>query len=309
MIRIFQHINIEPYSWNIFKVYKWKEIIEVVDMEFSHELIMPNQGLPFKVFLFEGGEGHYFRDKHWHRSVELFAVYEGTLKFYLNEEAYPLRTGEFMLVNSNEIHSVDSPEPNRTIVLQIPLKTFEDYYTGEQFIRFTHASLPQDEEVMKLIRDIYAAYEEQSCGYEMKVKGLYYMLLYLLVTEYRETDVTKDMVKWHKNLNRLSLITDYIKENYASDLSLEALAEIFGYSPTYLSRMFQKYAGINYKSYLQNIRVERAFRELANTEHTISEAAMNNGFPNSKALAKAFQKKYGILPSEYRKKQGGKKGK
>ncbi len=276
-------------------------------MEFCHELIMPNQGLPFKIFLFEGGEGNYFRDKHWHRSVELFAVYDGTLQFYLDEEAYPLRTGEFMLVNSNEIHSIDSPEPNRTIVLQIPLKTFEDYYTGEQFIRFTHDSLPQDREVMKLIRDIYAAYEEQACGYEMKVKGLYYMLLYLLVTDYRETDVTPDMVKWHKNLNRLSLITDYIKENYASELSLEALAGIFGYSPTYLSRMFQKYAGINYKSYLQNIRVERAFRELANTDHTVSEAAMNNGFPNSKALAKAFQKKYGILPSEYRKRQNRKK--
>lgn len=272
-------------------------------MEFSHELIMPNQGLPFKVFLFEGGEGNYFRDKHWHRSVELFAVYEGTLKFYLNEEVYPLGTGEFMLVNSNEIHSVDSPEPNRTIVLQIPLKTFEDYYTGEQFIRFTHDPLSQDGQVMKLIRDIYGAYEERACGYEMKAKGLYYMLLYLLVTEYRETDVTPDMVKWHKNLNRLSLITDYIKENYASDLSLEALAGIFGYSPTYLSRMFQKYAGINYKSYLQNIRVERAFQELANTGHTVSEAAMNNGFPSSKAFAKAFQKKYGMLPSEYRSKR------
>lgn len=272
-------------------------------MEFSHELIMPNQGFPFKIFLFEGGDGNYFRDKHWHRSVELFAVYEGTLKFYLNEEAYPLQTGEFMLVNSNEIHSVDSPEPNRTIVLQIPLKTFEDYYTGERFIRFTHDPLPQDGQVMKLIQEIHRAYEEGACGYEMRVKGLYYMLLYLLVTEYRETDVTPDMVKWHKNLNRLSLITDYIKENYASDLSLEALAGIFGYSPTYLSRMFQKYAGINYKSYLQNIRVERAFQELANTEHTISETAMNNGFPNSKALAKAFQKKYGMLPSDYRGKR------
>ena len=270
-------------------------------MEFSHELIMPNQGLPFKVFLFEGGEGNYFRNKHWHRSVELFAVYEGSLRFYLNEQVYPLQAGEFMLVNSNEIHSVDSPKPNRTIVLQIPLKTFEDYYTGEQYIRFTHTPRMQDGEVMRLIGDIYTSYEEQRCGYEMKVKGLYYMLLYLLVTEYRETDVTPDMVKWNKNLNRLSLITDYIKENYDSDLSLETLAEIFGYSPTYLSRMFQKYAGINYKSYLQSIRLERAFQELANTGHTISEAALNNGFPNSKALAKAFQKKYGILPSEYRK--------
>ena len=125
------------------------------------------------------------------------------------------------------------------------------------------------------------------------------MLLYLLVTEYREENVTLDMVKWNKNLNRLSLITDYIKENYDSDLSLNTLARIFSYSPTYLSRMFQKYAGINYRSYLQSIRLERARRELSNSDHTISEAALNNGFPNSRALAKAFREKYGILPGEY----------
>ena len=268
-------------------------------MEFNHEIIMPNEGLPFKLFLFEGWEGNYFRNKHWHRSVELFAVYEGALKFYLDDQAYPLRTGEFMLVNSNEIHSIDAPEPNRTIVLQIPLKTFEEYYTGEQYIRFSHIARAEDGEVMRLIGDIFDSYEEKCCGYEMKVKSLYYMLLYLLVTEYRETDVAPGMVQWNKNLNRLSLITDYIKENYDSDLSLNTLAAVFGYSPTYLSRMFQKYAGITYRSYLQSIRLERALRELSNTDHTISETALNNGFPNSKALAKAFRGKYGLLPSEY----------
>lgn len=268
-------------------------------MEFSHEIIMPNEGLPFKIFIFEGGGGNYFRNKHWHRSVELFAVYEGNLKFYLNERAYPLGAGEFMLVNSNEIHSIDAPGPNRTIVLQIPLKTFEDYYTGEEYIRFSHAANTQDGEVMRLIGDIYDSYEQKRCGYGMEVKSLYYRLLYLMVTKYRERDVTPDMVKLNKNLNRLSVITDYIKENYDADLSLDALAKIFGYSPTYLSRMFQKYAGINYRSYLESIRLERAFRELANTEHTISETALNNGFANSKALAKAFRKKYGMLPSEY----------
>ncbi len=29
-------------------------------MEFSHELIVPNEDLPFKVFVFEGREGNYF---------------------------------------------------------------------------------------------------------------------------------------------------------------------------------------------------------------------------------------------------------
>ena len=28
-------------------------------MEFQHELIIPNEGLPFKLFLFEGRNGNY----------------------------------------------------------------------------------------------------------------------------------------------------------------------------------------------------------------------------------------------------------
>ena len=39
-------------------------------MEFQHELIIPNEGLPFKLFLFEGAGGNYVREKHWHTSVE-----------------------------------------------------------------------------------------------------------------------------------------------------------------------------------------------------------------------------------------------
>ena len=37
-------------------------------MQFSHEIIVPEAGYPFKIFLFEGGSGNYYREKHWHRS-------------------------------------------------------------------------------------------------------------------------------------------------------------------------------------------------------------------------------------------------
>ncbi|WP_347562159.1 cupin domain-containing protein [Ruminococcus sp. AM42-11] len=51
------------------------------------------RGLPFKIFLFEGGHGNYEREKHWHTSIEIFAVLKGRLTFFLNEEEYPLEAG------------------------------------------------------------------------------------------------------------------------------------------------------------------------------------------------------------------------
>lgn len=269
---------------------------------YKHELIIPNEDLPFKMFVFEGQDGNYVREKHWHRSIEIFAVFEGKLSFVLNEEKFPIHAGEFIIVNSNEVHSIFSPNPNRTIVLQIPLIAFEKYYTDEQFILFSHQLSNQDERMMKLIDGIYQTYRKRDCGYELEVQSQFYMLMYLLVTIYRETEVDETLVHNHKCLNRLSMITSYIRENYKKELSLESVADIFGYSPTYLSKMFQKYAKINYKAYLQSVRVEYAYQDLINTDQKISEIASNHGFPNQKAFAKEFQKKYGMLPSEYRKK-------
>ena len=272
-------------------------------MGFEHELIIPNEGFPFKLFQFEGKDGHYVREKHWHRSIEIFAVFEGTLAFFINEEEYPLGSGEFILLNSNEIHSISSPEANRTIVLQIPMNVLRNVETGEGLILFTHSPKRQDSKIMALIGSMYQELQERGSEYEWKVQSDFFMLVYLLLTKYRKREILPEEIRHYRKLNRLSTITDYIRENYTKELSLEMVADRFGYSPSYLSRMFRKYAQTNYKTYLQNVRIEYGFQELANTDHTIGEIALNNGFPNQKAFTREFKKKYGILPSEYRRGQ------
>ena len=272
-------------------------------MQFSHELIVPEPGFPFKLFIFEGRDGNYRRDRHWHRSVEIFAVCGGALEFYIDNRIWHLSAGDFLIVNSNEVHSVDSPLPNETIVLQIPLEMFEDYFTGEQFIWFTHEPGKRDERFMELMRELYRIYEEKTCGYDMKMMSVFYDILYYLVKDDRLPETGQDYVRKNKTLVRLSGISSYMKENYRNSLSLEKVAEKFGYSPTYLSRMFQKYAGITFKDHVQNIRLGHALKDLENGEYSITETAIRNGFSGSKALARAFRKKYGMLPSEYRAKR------
>lgn len=139
-------------------------------MEYSHEIIVPNDDLPFKMFIFEGGEGRYVRHKHWHRSIEIFAVFDGEMEFYLNDESYPLHSGEFMLVNSNEIHSIHAPKKNQTLVIQIPLATFERYYTDEGYIYFSHSPRIQDEEVMGYLKKCTGYIRKRKQGMNSKYK-------------------------------------------------------------------------------------------------------------------------------------------
>ena len=271
-------------------------------VEFRHELVIPNDDLPFKMFIFEGKDGNNYKvSKHWHQSVEIFLVTEGDIDFYINSRYYPLKKHQFVIVNSNEIHSIECPHPNNTIVLQIPAEIFDGYRSGETYISFRQGSEAEKLELIRLVEEMYQVYEKRAYGYEMKVKSRFYDLLYLLLTRFQETDQDETVIKQKKHLDKLSQVTGYMKENYREDIRLEQVADRFGFSPTYLSRIFQKYAQVNYRTYLIDLRVKYAVRELINTEHEIGDIAMSHGFPDSRAFAKAFRKRYGCLPSEYRK--------
>ena len=88
----------------------------------------------------------------------------------------------------------------------------------------------------------------------------------------------------------------YMKKHYNQPITLESVAETFGFSPNYLSRMFRLYAGISYKTYLLNLRTEYAFREMLHTDRSLNDIAINNGFPNSVLLQNPFLNAMTVFP-------------
>lgn len=270
-------------------------------MEFKHELVIPNEDLTFKLFLFEGKDGNYRRSKHWHRSVEIFLVVDGSLEFLMNNTRIPLQAPDFVIVNPNEIHSIDAPKPNTTIVLQIPIHYLSGYIGEEDYAVFSKQSDEDNLKLVQLISRIYKIYQTKDFAYKLKVQSLFFELLYLLVTVFMNKEIDQTAIRHKRHLDKLSDITAYMKANYNQEITLEGVARRFGFSPTYLSRMFRRYADVSYKTYLLNLRTEYGLREMLNTEHSLTDIALNNGFPNSRSFAKAFFKRYGSLPSEYRK--------
>lgn len=282
-------------------------------MNYEHEVVVPRAGMPFKIDIFEGAKGHYTREPHWHNSVEIFAIYEGSLDFLLREKEIPVSSGDFIIINTNELHSIRAAEANMAVYVQIPISEFKNYLTADHFISFhkkgkgTDASLSKDQreavqkQIMSLIRNIYDLAGTDLPGHEYEMLRDYYDLMQLLVTVYRQKEPDERLYQSSKALQRLSPITEYIKKHYAEEISLQSLAEEFGYSMEHLSRMFQKYAQINYKSYLSGIRLEHAVEEMETGDKTICQIATEVGFSDSRAMAKAFQKKYDMLPSAYQR--------
>ncbi|MDD6800777.1 MAG: response regulator [Firmicutes bacterium] len=96
-------------------------------------------------------------------------------------------------------------------------------------------------------------------------------------------------------------ITRYLQEHLAEDLSLTVLADEFHLNPQYISQLFKSEIGVNFLSYLTNIRMEKAKKLLLSTSLPIADVADQAGYGDYRVFTKVFKKSEGITPSQYRR--------
>jgi len=93
---------------------------------------------------------------------------------------------------------------------------------------------------------------------------------------------------------------EFIMENYGRDILLEDVANHVFLSPAYLSRIFKKYVGESFSSYLFSIRINRAKILLKNSNLKVYEISERVGIQTPKYFFKLFKDHTGLTPSEYR---------
>lgn len=282
-------------------------------MDFKHEIIQFNDDIPIKLYngksLLEDNVPKHTTmiSKHWHSNIEIFYVFTGKVNLWANSEKHELCNDNLIVININEIHSAQNIENGNGVLLQIPYEFVKSYYPNIDSISFICNSILETNNSEKyyklknLLKEIDKTYNEGKDGYVLKSYSLLFDILFELVTNFSISKPEKESIKSKKNLDRLTEIVEYIKENKKADLSLDMVAEKVNLTPQYLSKYFQKYMGISYIKYLNSLRFESAYKELVNTDLSITHIAIENGFPDAKAFNKLFKKVYDVNPREYRK--------
>lgn len=98
-------------------------------------------------------------------------------------------------------------------------------------------------------------------------------------------------------------IASYIDINYGDkNLSLTSVADIFNISEPYLSSVFKQSLGINFSTYMEGIRIDKAKDFLEKTTLSIGEISDNVGYGSVNSFCRAFKRVTGTSASEYRKK-------
>lgn len=108
------------------------------------------------------------------------------------------------------------------------------------------------------------------------------------------TDVSSQEEKHYARL------TEYIRNGFMRDISLDSASEALEMSPSYIGLIFRKVGGTSFLKYLTDIRMEEARRLLRTTDLTLREIGVRVGIENQNTLIRTFKKAEGITPGQYR---------
>lgn len=258
---------------------------------------------------------------------EILYLKQGELLVTLEDRSYTAAPGDVFIFKPKQRHSIvrvgDSPvrQPHIHFDLfqlpdshevQVSFKGLDEMDDGERrkfrsdllskppyelpsYIRLRN-TVPFESMLFDLIQE----YEMKLPFYELRLKG---MFLDLLVHILREC-------LWEKaphvrpHLDVLLEIQHYLNHHTESIVSLDDLADKFGFSKYYLNRLFKSAFKMSPVRYHQQAKMEKAKQAIQFTNEPLSRIAERFGYPSIHSFSRAFKNNEGVPPSFYRSRRG-----
>jgi two-component system response regulator YesN len=98
----------------------------------------------------------------------------------------------------------------------------------------------------------------------------------------------------------LTEILRFIDRHFTEAISLSQIADLFGFSPNYLSTLFHQKTGTTYTRYVTNLRMKEA-RNLLRSGISVKETAWTVGYTDEQHFAELYKKIMGIAPGSEKK--------
>ena len=250
---------------------------------------------------------------HWHNGLEILYLLEGSEDCYLGEEeCIRMKKGDFLVINSRVVHSVQCPRQCREMLIQIPypmMKRFIPQIDGLEFVceKITGKKQRMDtflvESALSTLAELHPF---QSPEETLQFYSQIYHLLAVLVKDFSVSVTSDKMEISEKYMERLGMITSYVKEHYMEEISLQEIARLVSLNPDYFTRFFKKYMGMTFLDYVNSVRMEHVVRDLQRTDLSVQKLLEIHGFTNYKLFMKMYKSRFESTPGKmrrYRKEQ------
>lgn len=245
--------------------------------------------------LFIGGMTRYVFPAHVHNMAELVVVTKGSAVVGIDDVRYRLNPGDAGIAFPLIPHSYDELSPDSAGITAIFPTDIIPEYTGTfhglqpecPLLRASDAG----EEVALAVSRLEKLNMENDlplCVAYLHVllAGILHRLSYRPVFNYSERDLGQRIIC-------------YISEHAYEDITLESAAQALGISVSHLSHFFSEKMHMNFRRFINTIRVNRARMMMRNPNLTLTWICDACGFTNMRTFRRAFLQEVGCLPSEH----------
>lgn len=222
---------------------------------------------------------------HTHACHEIVYYDEGCNgKVMLGEKEYEFRAGDIALIPQGILHKEIHFSTGKVIFFGFMCdeeNILPGMFTNMFYLKYS-------------FRDIINEVRDQSLGFE-EMMELSLRKILLCLKRQKENE--------YHSVTNLAYCREYIEENFTQTISLKDLASASGYSYDYFRHLFTSVYGQSPSSLIMSLRVGFAIKLLSTTKLTCTEIAHQSGFFDSGQMTKMLKKKYGLTPSEIRKRK------
>ncbi len=259
---------------------------------------------------------------HWHPELEFNVITKGSIEYYVDNEHFTLSAGQGILKNANVLHMAEPAQntpdaemfsvimdaqfiaPARSVIYQKYVAPLE----RNQKLRFLPL-FPEEawqQSILETLREAYRLSQEEEGAYELHIHRLMCQIWQTLSENtyhipeqpLTSTELTDQI--------RIKQMIGFIQEHFQEKLTLDDIAAQANISRNSCLSCFKRVLGMSPMEYVIGQRLERALHLLDSAELSVAEISDFCGFGDPSYFGKAFRKRTGLTPSQYRERKAQK---
>lgn len=246
---------------------------------------------------------------HRHNGCEVYLFLSGNIRLYVEQTCFSPVPGSLVVINSNEMHRIQSIDnsPYERIVINLKRDyiaalspdgfSLEDCFYARPLGTGNLRVLSPDalQEFLTLYEGLESTTAPDCFGHSV-VQNAYTSLLLLFLNKQFQADPSA-----YKN-TMPAYITgtmQYIDSHLDEPLRLSVLAKKFHVSESYLSAQFKHHTGLTLRAYLLDRKINFA-KQLLQKGVSVTEACYRSGFNDYANFIRSFKKATGVSPGKFR---------
>ena len=255
---------------------------------------------------------------HRHDYYELVYIYQGGNVNLFQNSRIEMKQRDILLLNPNTLHCPYILNKQDCMFnIKIPISIIEnsmlsllsDNHLFSNFIidymyQVNKASdylyFPYDPEskIAIIMETIIMEYINKNVCFQKVIESMLIYLFAELTRMYYKNNA--NIINGEQKNRTVADIIAYMNQN-SSTVTLDSIAEKFGYSPSYISRIIKKHTNKNYVDIIKEFKLNKAKQYLESSDLPITEIISLVGFNDASYFYKLFKSKFLLSPAEYRK--------